>query len=156
MADLNINEIQKDLDKKKDDYIDLTHQLNNYNEIYNLNVYLQKLHSVEMGQISHNDQKMKTVSLKSKQQYLLTEFAIKEYNIRINLMYFTMIMMCIILILCGLYVMEKVGQKLVVTIIVTMCLFWAAIVFIIGKLHSNRRKYAYDQYYWKDIKKVNA
>lgn len=153
MADINLTGIQSELEKKKNDYIDLTHQLNNYNEIYNLNVYLQKLHSVELDQITSTDQQMKTASLKTKQQYLLLDYAIKDMQIRINIMYFTLIMVCFILILSGLFILNRIGRKTLTVVIGVLLLIWALIVYVVSKVNSNRRKYAFDQYYWKNIKK---
>jgi hypothetical protein len=146
--------VQNEINATKADFIDLTHQLNNYNEIYNLNVYLQKMHNVELDQLSSKDQKMKTTSLKYKQKYFLTDYAVKRYGVLINLMYFTIVVLCSIIIISALFMLNKMERTSLFTYTVLILLLWAFVLIIVVKVNADRRRYAYDQYYWSEVKKT--
>lgn len=146
--------VEEQINAKQAQYIDLTHELNNYNEIYNLNDYLQKMHNVELDKLSNADQRMKTVSLKTRQQYFLTEYGVKEYSMRNNLMYFTLLVVCVIIILSSFFAVGKLSQKMTGAAVLLILAIWAFIVIIVVKSNANRRKFAYDQFYWKNVTKA--
>ena len=70
-------------------YLDLTHKLNDYNEIYNLNTYLDGANSTELERLSYTNETLKTRLLKLKQEYLLEDRGVKAYTFRSNILYFT-------------------------------------------------------------------
>jgi len=146
--------VEEDINTNKTQYIDLTHELNNYNEIYNLNIYLQKMHNVELDKLSSTDQRMRTMSLKSKQTYFLTDYAIKEYAMRCNLMYFTLVVVCGIVIVVSLFFLNRLSKQTMTVVVSVVLIAWAIIIYAVVKVNANRRKLAYDQYYWKNIKKT--
>ena len=142
-------EIDNEMMAKKKDFMDLTHQMNNYNTMYNLNEQLQKVHSKSLNELDDVDNKIKSAALKTKQQYMLLDYAVNEYAMRNNLMYFTIIVICIIVLMCAYYAMEKLKMNVMLIGVFGVLIVWAAIVIIVVKVNSDRRKYAWNQYYWR-------
>jgi uncharacterized membrane protein HdeD (DUF308 family) len=67
-------------------------------------------------------------------------------------MYFTLIIIGLIVILCSLYAMEnKLKTNIFVMSVVGLLIVWATILLVVVKINSNRRKYAWNQYYWRSI-----
>ena len=84
-------------------YFDLTNQLNNYNEIYNMNKYVSDVNKSELSKISSFNDSLNTQNLKLKQQYLLKDYAINNRKFWINIMLFTIIMSGIALCIIAFY-----------------------------------------------------
>lgn len=100
---VDINAIKTTLDGNKDQYLDLTHQLNNYNEIYNVNFYLKNMNSLEYERLERANENLKAKVLKMKQEYMLLDYGKHENNMRANIMYTTLIVASIIFIVCALF-----------------------------------------------------
>lgn len=143
-----------DLDPSTRNYVDMTNQLSNYNEMYNVNVYLQRMHRVELDKLNVMNDRVKTAAAKGKQEYLLAEYGIHEYTVRNNIMYLTLIVVGVIIALCSMFAAGQMSQKFTIIVICVISLIYAIIVVITFKVMSNRRKYAWDQYYWNPIKKT--
>ena len=90
-------------------YLDLTHKLNDYNEIYNLNTYLDGANTSELERLSYTNETLKTRLLKLKQEYLLEDRGVKAYTFRSNVLYFTSIIVSIVLCLAAVYVEGGTG-----------------------------------------------
>ncbi len=154
MSDLGPIATNEDtINQSKRDYIHLTHQLNNYNEIYNLNKYLDKVQNVEMNTLDTMGNRVKSQSLKLRQEYMLKEFGVNEYIMRNNLMYFTLIVVCVIVAICSLIAKQNIKTQTGILIIGGLSLVWAFIMYAVIKINSNRRKYAWNQFYWMSMDK---
>lgn len=137
-------------------YLDLTHKLNDYNEIYNLNTYLDGANSTELERLSYTNETLKTRLLKLKQEYLLEDSGVKAYTFRSNILYFTAIILSIVLCLTAVYVEGGNGglsAKWAIIISIGIIVIYFIILLVIVKAYIERRYYAYDQYYWDQIKK---
>jgi magnesium-transporting ATPase (P-type) len=150
---VDINAIKTTLDGNKDQYLDLTHQLNNYNEIYNVNFYLKNMNSLEYERLERANENLKAKVLKMKQEYMLLDYSRHESNMRANIMYTTLLVACIIFILCALFYQEKIQKNVMIMIITGLAVIYFAIIIFILMANSKRRKYAWDQYYWNEMKK---
>jgi len=150
----NVNTTQFDnaINETTRNFIDLTHQLNNYNEINNTNLHLEKIHNKEKENLNYIGNVVKSTSLKTKQEYLLTEYSIELYRLRNNLMIFTLIVLCGILALCAMFAQGRLSQDKTIGFIILILIAWALIIYIIIKVNSNRRKYAWNQQYWRQMK----
>lgn len=137
-------------------YLDLTHKLNDYNEIYNLNTYLDGANSSELERLSYTNETLKTRLLKLKQEYLLEDRGVKAFTFKSNVLYFTAIVVSIVLCLAAVYVQGGTGGlsgKMAVIISVVIIVIYFLILLFVVKANIERRYYAYDQYYWDQIKK---
>lgn len=145
--------VKGELDTSKDKYLDLTHQLNNYNEIHNVNTYLQQMNEVEGGRLHRANENIKAKILKMKQEYMLLDYGVHENKMRSNIMYTALIVTSIIFIICTLFYDDKLSQGIALTICAALIALFFAIVIFLLIANSKRRKYAWEQYYWNEFKK---
>lgn len=148
MSSLNDSEIRQEITVFKD----LTHQLNNYNEIFNLNMYLQKLGSTESTRLTKINETLKSKILGYKQEFLMLERDTEYMKLKNNLLYLSAVVICIIMILTGLYLKQKLSlviASIVSGVIATLYVMYAV---LLVKSNSQRRILFWDQYYWPDIK----
>ena len=150
---MNLDQMKSILDINKDKYLDLTHQLNNYNEIYNVNFYLDNLNSVEQDKLDRTNNNIKSKILRMKQEYMLLDYSEKENKMRANIMYWTIIISSILFVLGSLYSLNKLSQNMLILYgLLILIVYFCLILFFLYR-QSKRRKYAYNQYYWSEMKK---
>lgn len=150
---VDITSHKNTLDENKDKYLDLTHQLNNYNEIYNVNFYLKNMNTLEFDRLDKANKNIKAKILKMKQEYMLQDYGVHENKMRANIMYTTLIITSIIFIVCTLFYEGKLEQNFAIMICIGIMIVYFAIVIFILMANSKRRKYAWEQYYWNEFKK---
>lgn len=149
---INVNEMKTSLNSHKDKYLDLSHQLNNYNEIYNVNFYLNNLNSVEKEKLERTNNNIKAKVLRMKQEYMTLDYSSNENKTRANIIYWTIIVASVLFIMGGMYVDNKLAQSMLITImIIAIIVYFCTVLFILYN-QTNRRKYAWDQYYWGQMK----
>lgn len=152
---LDIATIRTLLDTNKAKYLDLTHQLNNYNEIYNVNFYLNNMNSLEEERLRTTNENIKAKILKMKQEYMLMDYGVHENKMRSRIMYTTIIVSSVIFILFTMFYTDKfeLSQGTVVMASCAILVVYFLLVLFILKANAKRRKYAWDQYYWQAMKK---
>lgn len=149
---INVNEMKTSLNSHKDKYLDLSHQLNNYNEIYNVNFYLNNLNNVEKDKLDMTNNNIKAKVLRMKQEYMTLDYSSNENKTRANIIYWTIIVASVLFIMGGMYVDNKLAQSMLITImIIAIIVYFCTVLFILYN-QTNRRKYAWDQYYWGQMK----
>lgn len=136
---------------KRFEYMDVTHKLNDYNEIHNVNLHVENATQNEKSKLNRINETLKMRVLKIKQEFLLYENALYTYRFRCNIIYFTFIVVSALLILIGYYFEEKISSKWTFIIFGVSFLVYALIVFIFIKNNTNRRNYNYNKFYWKNI-----
>lgn len=145
--------IQTTLDTNKDQYLDLTHQLNNYNEIYNVNFYLKNLNTLEYDRLDRANQNIKSKIMKMKQEYMLLDYGVHENKMRSKIMVTTLVLLSIIFVLLALFYQNRMSLNMAVMITVALSMVYFGVVIFILISNSKRRRYAWEQYYWNDMKK---
>jgi len=156
LTQVDINQFDSTWSDSKSKYIDLTLQLKNYNEINNTNLHIQRIQNNELNNLNTMGAKVKSTSLKTKQEYMLTEYATQLYRLRCNIMLFTILVICGVLALCALFATSKVNKNVLIGTVITTLILWALIVYFTLKRNSKRRKYAWNQYYWKAMQSNNV
>ncbi len=143
-------EIQDDyLKSSKIKYLDSTNKLNNYNEIYNLNNHLLSTHNQELDSLVTANNQIKTKLMKMKQDYLLQEYAIHEYNMYSNILSFSILIACVAIFFVARATVEN--QRKLIYICGGLAVFYLIVVFIVLASNINRRKYAWNQWYWNPM-----
>jgi hypothetical protein len=150
---VNITTHEGNLTSNKNHYMDLTHQLNNYNEVYNVNFYLNNLNNVELDRLQNMEGNIRAKVLKMKQEYLLTDFAINEHRLRSNIIYMGLIVMAIVFLIASFYSGGSLKGPIAFTIISVIVLLYLLIALFFVYANSHRRRYAWEQYYWSEMKK---
>lgn len=139
----------KVLTQSQVDFLDMTHKLNDWNEMQNVNNHLKRNNEIEIHRLTAMNNQVKTKVMKMKQDYLLSDFAIHELSLYINTMMFTIIVVSVALI----FVARAKGYQSVLWILIGLGIFYLIVLIFILKSNVNRRKYAWDQWYWAPIKK---
>lgn len=150
---VDLSTIKSSLDNNKDSYLDLTHQLNNYNEIYNVNFYLKNMNTLEHERLERASQNIKTKVLKLKQEYMLMDYSCHEYKMRSNIMYASVIVVAFIFIIIAMFYQDKIAQNIAIIICIVVASVYLLLVIFILLSNSKRRNYAWEQYYWQEMKK---
>lgn len=138
-------------------YLDLTHQLNNYNEIYNMNKYVSNVNDGELTRLAGFNENIKSKVLKLKQDYMLYDVSMKSIGFWTSILYFTLVMTCLVFFAIAFHSREvpegafTISKTIVIIIICVLALIYVLIVIFSLAGHVKRRKYFYDQYYWKSM-----
>lgn len=138
-------------------YLDLTHQLNNYNEIYNMNKYVSNVNNGELTRLSSFNENIKSKVLKLKQDYMLYDVSMKTISFWTGILYFTLVMTCLVFFAIAFHSREvpegafTISKTIVIIIICALALVYIVIVIFSLSRYVKRRKYFYDQYYWKSM-----
>lgn len=138
-------------------YLDLTHQLNNYNEIYNMNKYVSNVNNGELTRLSSFNENIKSKVLKLKQDYMLYDVSMKTTSFWTGILYFTIVMTCLVFFAIAFHSREvpegafTISKTIVIIIICALAAIYIVIVIFSLSGYVKRRKYFYDQYYWKSM-----
>lgn len=138
-------------------YLDLTHQLNNYNEIYNMNKYVSNVNTTELDRLAGFNENIKSKVLKLKQDYMLYDTSMKRLSFWTNILYFTIVMVCLVFFAIAFHSKGApeggftISKMVVIIIICALALVYILVVIFSLSSYVKRRKYFYDQYYWKSM-----
>lgn len=152
------NDLAIPLEYNKNNYLDITNQLNNYNEIYNMNKYAESVNKVEYEHISTLDSNLKTTLYKLKQEYFLVDYANHNTRFWTNIMYFSLCMICITFIVIAVFNSSFIKKNealapkkdiLFYIAIAALAVIYLIVLIITLAKKIMRRKYAWDQYYYK-------
>lgn len=152
MADLT-SAIAQEIGQKKEAYLMNTHYLDDYNEIYSTNNYLDERTSVEKEKLDSTLGRLNSTLLRMKQEYLLRKYDVNNYNLKTSILSITLVLVCIFAILIILYSDGKLGKNLLMLIVGGVSLFFILLVVLIVKSNSYRVETNWDAYYWGPVEK---
>jgi cytochrome c oxidase subunit IV len=134
-------------------YKDSTNQLNNFNEIYNMNTYVSNINKKEIDRINDYNKTLSTRVLQLKQDYLLKEYKVYNYQFWYNVMYFTIVMSGIGLAVIAFYLTNKeaISFTLVLVFLGVLSLLYLMIIISVLSLKIIRRNNSWNQFYWKSM-----
>lgn len=144
---MSINGLDNIADEKNK-FKDLTHQLSNYNEIFNLNTYLIQSGKEEQIRLQTTNEMMKGKIMKIKQEYVFQYWKIEFMKLKNKLMYFCIFVTSILLIVAGLFLKKTIELKLMIIIAVVVSLLFIIVVIMSVKSNSDRKNIVWDQYYF--------
>lgn len=140
---------------EKNNFINLTHQMNNYNEIYNMNKYVSNVNMNELERLAFVSENLKSKVLKLKQEYMLYDVSMKKIGFWVNILYFTLVLICLTFFAIAFYNKGVAENNIVITdtilyiIIGVLGVVYLIVLIVLLATNIRRRKYFYDQYYWK-------
>jgi hypothetical protein len=141
-----------DIENEKLLFKSLTHELNNYNEIFNLNAYMTNSGNQENMKLQKTNEVLKGQNMKLKQEYILQEWNMSYMNLKNNLMYFSICVVAIILMVAGLFLKEVISKTIAVVITAVISVFFIIAVVVVVKNNSDRRNVLWDHYYFGPMK----
>jgi len=139
-------------------YLDLTNQLNNYNEIYNMNKFVDTMNRNEYEQIYPLDQNLKTTLHKLKQENFFLTFSNNNLSTWTNIIYFTICMACIALMGISFFTFSKImssnpflvqnkGMIFYVALGVLSVIYLLVLMIVLSK-KLMRRNNSWDEFNW--------
>lgn len=140
----------------KVDFLNNTHQLNNYNEIYSMNKHVDGIQNIERRKLEGINENLKTRIMKLKQEYMLIDYKRNALIMKSRIMMFSSVVIALCFILAALFLMEKINQTIMFSVIGVLCVIYLFVVIMIIKSNSHRRYYSWSQYYWAEMKKTNG
>ena len=144
------------LNSSKSDYLNITHKLNDYNEINNLNQHLLDSNTIELNHLTLLNNQIITKLMKMKQDYMLTDYAIQESSMYSNILAFTIIVVCLTIFFVARTSNEdKAAINILIWICVAIGIIYLIILIIILRSNIKRRKYAWSQWYWNPVEQKN-
>lgn len=141
------------LENNKIKYLDLTHKLNDYNEIASVNRYLKDTYNSELERLNQTNNVLRTRILRMKQEYMMNDHGIQEFKFRTNILYFTGFVVSIVLVVAALFVQGRLDARMTLIVSFGLLIVYLIIVLIAVKSNLERRKYSYNQYYWNQVNK---
>jgi hypothetical protein len=153
MSGISTDGIKAKMTENVNTYMMNTHYLNDYNEIYNVNNYLDERTTLEKERLVNVLDRLNSTLLRFKQEYLLKAFDVQSYSTKINILIFVLIVVCILIILVILFSEGKMGKKLLSLILGSVIVVGILIVWLIAKSNSYRERTNWDMYYWGPVEK---
>lgn len=134
-------------------YKDNTNQLNNFNEIYNMNTYVSNINKSEIDRINDYNRTLNTRILQLKQDYLLKEYRVHNYQFWYNVMYFTIVMSGIALAIMAFYLTNKEAMSFTIVLVIlgVLSVFYLIVLLSVLSIKIIRRNTSWNQFYWKSM-----
>lgn len=125
-----------------------THKLNDYNEMYNANNQLKNINNQEYNKIKKFNENINNKLYVQKQNYLLKEASVYQYEMRNNIILITVIVISLLFYIVAYYINGYLSNKKLFFITSSIMLIYLFIVWIIIKFVSWRRINSWNQYYF--------
>ena len=131
---------------------DITHQLQSYNEIYNLNNFLKQQTFEDERRIRKTNDNLKSQILKLRQQYLGFDYQKNMTAVRNNILYITLITFSLLFIVGGLTLKQTINIGMMSTIVgvISVCYMFIVMYFVMA--NKSRKQQGFNQFYWDGIK----
>lgn len=141
---LTIDNLSTEVSKFKD----LTHQLNNYNEIYNLNIYLQNNGNKEKDRLMSTNETLKSKIMRLRQEYILMDRKKAFMAFKNNLVYYSIVIIALMLLIVGFYLNQAITLNIAVAAVIVIAVFFILSVVLVVKVNSDRKVLLWDHYYF--------
>lgn len=136
------------IENEKQIFKDLTHQLNNYNEIFNLNIYLKNTGFEERERLTKTNETLKSRIMKFKQEFVLSDRMKAYMTLKNNLMYYSIIVVSLLLVIVGAFLKDMISVSMLGTITGVVSVVFILSVILIVLNNADRKNMSWDQYYW--------
>jgi uncharacterized membrane protein len=150
-----MTEVQNEYVINRKKYLDNTHYLNDYNEIYNTNTYLDDKTSTEVQRLDQIYGRMRSTLLRIKQEYMLKKFAISEINFHSYVLFVIALFIFTFIIMLTMYIENKLSHGILFSTVVITCIILLAIIIMVVLANNQRKETNWNQYYWDPIENKN-
>lgn len=128
-----------------------THQINNYNEIYNLNKYMLDVNNSEGNRLHTTNETLKSAVLKARQNYMSMDREQQMTKLKSRIMYLSILTLCIVFVLIGLLMLNILNFFIVAVAISIILIVYLMLAFIWMIANSDRRNTNWNQFYWPQM-----
>lgn len=138
----------KPIQNDVDNYTMTSYFLNTYNEVAGTNNYLYNKNAIEKERLEKRFTRLNSLLLKMKQDFMLKQRAIADYNFGINVLQVLVLTISFILILITLTYQGRISVRVVSIIIGFIIVVFIAIVVILVKGNNTRHQDNWNKYYF--------
>lgn len=143
------------LKQQMDRYIDISHRLNDYNEIYNTNKYIESNLDSEKSKMSHLNRQLKTKIFGAKQTAQMYEYERDKLSFYKRLFFVTAFVVIDFLVITGFHMGGAISGKLFYTLMGGLATLYVVIVSILLYANSFRTHTDWNKFYWASMKHDN-
>lgn len=136
------------LENKVDNYTMTSYFLNTYNEVAGTNTYLYNKNAIEKERLEKRLNRLHSILLKMKQDFMLKQRAIADYQFGINVLQVVVVTVCFILILLTLMYQGRVSSKIVGIVVGLSMIVFIVIVVLLVRGNNTRHQDNWNKYYF--------
>lgn len=140
-----------ELDKEITNFQDMTHQLNNYNEIHSLNTYLNNQSTDELARMNTTNEALKSRILKLRQYYMTLDYKKNLNKMKADIMLISVIGFAFMFIVAGLHMKGTIPRNFMFIGLGVVTLLYVIVILSIVQTNAQRRKSNWTQFYWQSI-----
>jgi ABC-type multidrug transport system fused ATPase/permease subunit len=141
------------LSNQVDKYIEISHRLNDYNEIYNTNKYIQKELGSDNQRIGDVNNKLKNRIFISKQKSQLYRYDIRKYRFMTSILLSSMFLLLILLSMSASNLAGTLSGGKFYTIVGITALIYTCVLVALVINNSYRSPLDWDKSYWLSVKR---
>jgi Flp pilus assembly protein TadB len=136
------------LQNNVDNYTMTSYFLNTYNEVAGTNSYLYNKNAIEKERLEKRLNRLQSVLLKMKQEFMLKQRATEDLQFGINVLQVVVITLCLILVLIVMVYQGHVGTSVAWTVVVAVFTIFIIIVFLLAKGNNTRHQDNWNKFYF--------
>jgi lipopolysaccharide export LptBFGC system permease protein LptF len=148
--------LESSLEDKVDKYIGISHRLNDFNEIYNTNKYIDKELRKEQSRIDDTTNKLKNKIYISKQKAQMYEYETNKLKFYKNLFLLTVALAIILMVFATYNLNNYIAQKAFYVLSGIAVFIYIGIVFVLLYANTYRSHTDWNKYNWGDISNNNG
>lgn len=146
-------EMKRKLENRVDKYVELSHRLNDYNEIYNTNAYIYNELEASDHELHKTVQKLKNTIYISKQKAQMYEYEKQKLKFYLALFLISCFLVIDLISLTGLHMQGGISAYFLYIWMSISVVVYLIVMFILVYSYSFRSRTDWDKYMWDSMSK---
>jgi hypothetical protein len=146
-------EMKQKLENRVGKYVELSHRLNDYNEIYNTNAYIYNELDKSEQKLSKTTQKLKNTIYISKQKTQMYEYEKNKINFYRTLFLISCFLVIDLISLTGLHMQGGISAYFLYIWMGISVIIYLIVMFVLIYSYSYRSRTDWDKYMWDSMSK---
>lgn len=146
-------DMRNKLENRVDKYVELSHRLNDYNEIYNTNAYIYNELDRSEQNLDKTTQKLKNTIYISKQKTQMYEYEKNKINFYRSLFLISCFLVIDLISLTGLHMQGGLSAYFLYIWMGISVLVYLIVMFVLIYSYSYRSRTDWDKYMWDSMSK---
>jgi hypothetical protein len=146
-----MDEVNGKLKQQVDKYVEMTHRLHDYNEVYNTNMYIANELMRNDKNIEKTKKKLKNTIYASKQKAQTYEYETHRWKYYRTLFLITAFVVIDLITLVGVHIAGGISAAYFYTMMGIIAFLYTIAIIIVIYSNSFRSRYDWDKYMWHGI-----
>lgn len=151
-----IDEIKNQLKDKVDKYVELTHRLHDYNEVYNTNMYIENELMRNDRNIEKTKTKLKNTIYVSKQKAQTYEYEKNRWQYYRMIFLITAFVVIDLITLVAVHMSGGITAMYLYTLMGIITFLYVVVIIVVIYSNSFRSRYDWDKYMWHGLNQPNS